>query len=92
MTSRNAENLLAPKPIATVELVRRLAYRPAEAAQALGVGETKLAELLRKGLPHVRTGGIILIPVGAVEDWLAEQAEAQQAKRAQVPPPGDGSL
>jgi len=61
----NHENLLAPRPQQTVELVRRLAYRPAEAAQALGVGESKLAAMLREGLPHVRFGGVILIPVDA---------------------------
>jgi excisionase family DNA binding protein len=77
--TRESENLLAPKPQATVEPIRRLAYRPAEAALALGVGESKFAALLREGLPHVRTGGTILIPVAELEKWLAERARAQQA-------------
>ena len=73
-------NLLAPKPHITVEPVRRLAYRPSEAAAAFGVGESKLAALLREGLPHVRTGGIVLVPVAAAEKWIAERAQAQQTQ------------
>ncbi len=43
-------------------LSNRLALRPAEAAQALGIGERTLRQILPE-LPHVRVGGVVLLPV-----------------------------
>ncbi len=45
-----------------IELATRLALRPREAAEALGLSERKLRELLPE-LPPVRRGGIVLFPV-----------------------------
>ena len=53
--------------------VERLALRPKEAAEALGLSERKLRELTPE-LPHIRRGGVILYPVGALERWLEDQA------------------
>jgi excisionase family DNA binding protein len=56
----------------TFSLQDRLALRPVEAARVLGVSERKLRELLPE-LPHVRRGGVVLIPVGPLREWLREQ-------------------
>lgn len=52
-----------------LRLQDRLALRPVEAAIALGISERKLRELLPR-LPHVREGGVVLLPVKALERWL----------------------
>ena len=54
----------------------RLALRPAEAAQALGISERKLRQLLPK-LPIVREGGVVLIPVDGLRAWLARCASVE---------------
>lgn len=62
------------------DLSCRLALRPKEAAQALGLSERKLREILPE-LPHVRVGGAVLIPVSALGLWL-EQKARQEANLA----------
>lgn len=62
----------------TVDLAHRLALRPKEAAEALGVSERKLRAMLRD-LPHVRVDGAVLIPVDGLRRWLAERAEPAAA-------------
>jgi excisionase family DNA binding protein len=57
-----------------VEPVQRLALRPKEAAQALGLSERKLRELVPE-LPHVRRGGVLMFPVEALRRWLEEEAQ-----------------
>lgn len=55
----------------------RLALRPDEAAAALGIGRSKLYELMADrtaGLPVIRVGRTTLIPVRELEQWLTEQA------------------
>ncbi len=61
------------------DLSRRLALRPKEAAEALGIGERTLRQILPE-LPHVRVGGVVLLPVDALRAWLLEQAKAEQGK------------
>ncbi len=61
-------------------LDERLALRPGEAARALGVSERKLREML-PALPHIRAGGVVLIPVKALEDWLTENLAEKEADR-----------
>ena len=60
----------------SISLPGRLALRPSEAAETLGISERKLRELLPE-LPHIRRGGVVLIPVSSLEEWLAEQAQAE---------------
>ncbi len=50
--------------------VERLALRPKEAAEALGIGERTLRQILPE-LPHVRIGGAVLLP----GDGLRERGE-----------------
>jgi excisionase family DNA binding protein len=61
--------------------VERLAYRPAEAAEALGISRSKLYELLAASDPSVRLpsfklGHSIRIPADALREWLAKRANA----------------
>jgi excisionase family DNA binding protein len=49
----------------------RLALTPDEAAQAIGIGRTKIYELLASGrLRSVRVGTRYVVPVGAIEEFL----------------------
>ena len=60
-------------------LAQRLALRPKEAAEALGIGERTLRQLLPE-LPHVRIGGAVLLPVVGLQAWLQERTEAEQGR------------
>ncbi len=60
-------------------LTNRLALRPREAAEALGVSERTLRQMLPE-LPHVRVGGVVLLPVDALRGWLLEQAKVEQRR------------
>ena len=52
----------------------RLLLRPAEAANLLSVGRTKIYQLLAdEELPSVRLGGSIRVPLGALERWVEDQ-------------------
>ena len=57
------------------ELADRLALRPREAAQMLGISERLLRTVLPE-LPHVRVGGAVLLPVDGLREWLTEEAKA----------------
>ena len=57
----------------------RLALRPREAAEALGISERKLRQLLPR-LPHVRLDGVVLLPVEQLRRWLAENAQLQASR------------
>ena len=55
-----------------------LLVRPEDAARVLGVGRTKVYELMRSGaLRSVRVGGLRRIPVAALDEFVARlEAEA----------------
>ena len=56
-----------------------LLVRPEDAARALGVGRTKVYELMRSGaLRSVRVGGLRRIPVAALNE-LVTQLEQEAA-------------
>lgn len=75
------------QPAEPLRLADRLALRPREAAKALGLSERTFRSLLPK-LPHVRTGGAVLIPVEPLRRWLEAQCAMQhdhsQAERDRV--------
>jgi excisionase family DNA binding protein len=49
----------------------KLALRPQQAAEALGISRAKLYELLNSGaLPSVRLGGVRVIPVDALRKLI----------------------
>ncbi len=66
-----------------VQLSERLALRPAEAAQALGIGERTLRQILPE-LPHVRVGGAVLLPVEGLQAWLRERAKTEKGRAEAV--------
>lgn len=52
----------------------RLMWRPAEAADAIGVSRSKCYELISSGaIPSVRVGNCVRVPVQALRDWIASQ-------------------
>ncbi len=61
----------------------RLALRPKEAAEALGISERTLRQLLPE-LPTVRRGNIVLIPVEQLRSWLRDESEAEKARGDKV--------
>lgn len=55
--------------------IDRLMLKPAEAAEALGVGRTKLYQLVRaNAIPYRLVGKSIRIPASALRNW-AEASE-----------------
>ena len=58
----------------TPDLAPRLALRAAEAAEALGISERLLRQVLPE-LPHLRIGTCLLFPVEGLEDWLRERSK-----------------
>ena len=53
----------------------RLLLRPIEAAEAIGIGRSKVYELLASGeLPSIRIGGSVRVPVDALRAWIAQQS------------------
>jgi excisionase family DNA binding protein len=60
-------------------LADRLALRPKEAAEALGISERTLRQLLPE-LPTVRRGNIVLVPVAGLREWLREESEAERGR------------
>lgn len=54
----------------------KLLLRPVEAAEAIGIGRSKVYELIASGeLPSVRIGASVRVPVEALRAWIAEQLE-----------------
>ena len=69
-----------PRPKAHgIELSQRLALRPAEAAEALGVCERTLRRLAPE-LPRVIRGGLVLYPVAGLQHWLKQHARASESE------------
>ena len=62
-----------------LSLPDRLALRPVEVAEVLGISERTVRQLLPE-LPHVRVGSAVLVPVEALRGWLLERAKAEQGK------------
>jgi len=55
-----------------IELSSRLALRPKEAAEALGVSLGTLRKWMRDdGLPFIRLDGVVLIPRSELGEWMA---------------------
>ena len=60
----------------------RLLLRPTEAAEAIGIGRSKVYELLASGeLPSILIGCSVRVPVDALRKWIDRQlAERMEAK------------
>ncbi len=56
--------------------MEKLLLRPTEAAEVLGLGRSKVYELLASGaLPAVRIGASVRVPAEALRRWVTERAE-----------------
>ena len=61
-----------------LHLADRLALRPKEVAQAVGVSEKTLRKWMRDdGLPYLRLDGVVLIPRGQLEAWMAARVDTE---------------
>jgi excisionase family DNA binding protein len=54
--------------------IPRLALRPEEAAEALGVSRSFFYDSILPDLPVVRIGRVRMVPVAELERWLDSQA------------------
>jgi excisionase family DNA binding protein len=51
--------------------MERLLLRPAEVADLIGIGRSKVYEMLASGeLPSVRVGGGLRVPRTGLEEWV----------------------
>ena len=57
--------------------LRRLAYRPADAASVCGVSERTFAQWIKSENPppHFKRGNVVLVPRRELEKWLTEQLQ-----------------
>ena len=62
-----------------VNLADRLALRPREVAEMLGVSERTIRQILPE-LPTVRIGSIVLVPTKMLEKWLEERVEREERR------------
>jgi excisionase family DNA binding protein len=52
----------------------RLLLRPDEAAELIGIGRSKVYEMLATGeLPSVRVGGRLRVPLNELREWVAQR-------------------
>jgi excisionase family DNA binding protein len=72
-----------PRPAAGASPAHEpLLLRPIEAAQLLGIGRSKLFEMLaRDELPVIRLGRSVRIPRRQLKAWVDESLEAELAAR-----------
>lgn len=72
MNDNTSKNL---KPSTTDTDIPRLALRPNEAAQSLGISERLLWSKTNSGeIPHVRINSAVLYPISSLQSWLNEAA------------------
>ena len=51
--------------------VERMLFRPAEAAQAIGVSRSRVYELINSGeIPSLKVGGVRRVPVDKLREWI----------------------
>jgi len=61
----------------------KLLLRPVEVAEIVGVGRSKVYELISAGeLPSIRLGGSVRVPVDQLREWVNRKTTApgEQAK------------
>jgi len=59
----------------------KLLLKPSEAGARLGLGRSKMYEMLASGeLPSIRLGRAIRIPAKALDEWVERRMQAAQAK------------
>ncbi len=69
-----------------VTAVEKLLFKPAEAAELLGLGRSKVYALVASGgLPSIRIGRNVRIPAEALRQWVRDQSEAVDTGRREPP-------
>ena len=61
----------------SIQLANRIGLTVKETADALGVSERHIRELLPE-IPHTRLGNRIVIPIQPLNDWLRKRAESEK--------------
>jgi len=57
-------------------ILEKMTYNAKEAAKVLGIGTSKVYDLLHEGkIPHVKLGRTFIIPKQGLENWLQEQSK-----------------
>ena len=65
--------------------MEKLLLRPAEAAQMLGIGRTKVYELLAAGeLPSIKIGACVRVPIDGLRQWIQDQTHGQEDRDARA--------
>ena len=73
--------------------VERLLYRPAEAADAIGVSRSRMYELIASGeIPSVLVGGTLRVPVDGLRQWVAQQVAERRRNIGDPTQRGQGRL
>ena len=58
----------------------RLLLRPNEAAELIGVGRSKVYELIASGqIPSVRIGASVRVPLESLKEWIAAQVRRPES-------------
>jgi excisionase family DNA binding protein len=58
----------------------RQLLRAEEAAHLLGIGRTKIYEMIARGeIPALRIGRLVRVPRDALEEWIADRTEWREA-------------
>ena len=69
-----------PEPEEAEPQFDRLAYRPNEAAMAIGVSSATMERMIReKTIRSFKHGGVRFVRVEAIKQWLMEMEEAEAA-------------
>ena len=67
----------------SLHLADRLALRPKEAEEALGISEKTLRKWMRDdGLPYLRVDGVVLIPRDSLDAWMRERVASEHRSEA----------
>jgi len=62
-------------------MTERLAYKPAELAEALGCSRAKAYELIAsKEIESIKIGKDTRVPIACVQKWMAKQLKASAAR------------
>jgi excisionase family DNA binding protein len=62
--------------------MERLLLRPTEAAEVIGIGRSKMYELLARGeMPSMRVGGSLRVPLAQLREWVDRKVEESGAAR-----------
>lgn len=70
----------------------RLLLKPAEAANAIGVGRSKMYSLIAsKEVPSVRIGGCVRVPLEALREWVRLQTVGRTVEGARTQAAGEAA-